>query len=161
MKKEHFNAKLFCERATLLFGDVGQVELSQKIGIAQGVISAIKNKKSKTPTADTVFKIAKYFDVNATWLLGLSDDPENMSVEIKETKILLLGKSDPVSIGKRIRLLRRERRLAQEDLAKILCVHRESISQIENAERQIRSNQVVLLADALGISCDYILRGRE
>lgn len=68
-----FDSNMFCERAIELFGDIGQMELAQKIGISQGVISAIKNKKIKAPGADTVFKISKYFNVSADYLLGLSN----------------------------------------------------------------------------------------
>lgn len=70
---KNFNCNIFCERTISLFGDVGQVELSEKIGISQGVISAIKNKKAKFPASDTVFKIARYFNVSSDWLLGLSE----------------------------------------------------------------------------------------
>ena len=69
----NFDCNKFCERAIALFGDVGQMELSQKIGISQGVISAIKNKKSKAPGADTIYKIATYFNVTSDYLLGLND----------------------------------------------------------------------------------------
>lgn len=70
---KEFDCDIFCDRVISLFGDVGQVELSQKIGISQGVISAIKNKKAKAPASDTVFKIARHFNVSSDWLLGLSD----------------------------------------------------------------------------------------
>lgn len=67
----NFNSDKFCERAKNLFGDAGQVELAQKIGVAQGVISSIKTGKAKSPSADTVYKIATYFGVSADWLLGI------------------------------------------------------------------------------------------
>lgn len=88
----NFDCDTFCERAADLFGDMGQVELSQKIGIAQGVISAIKNKKVKAPGADTVCALAKYFNVSADWLLGLS----NVKTTDKATKEMCaaLGLSD-------------------------------------------------------------------
>ncbi len=70
---KEFDCDIFCDRVISLFGDAGQVELSQKIGISQGVISAIKNKKAKAPASDTVFKIAQHFNISADWLLGLSD----------------------------------------------------------------------------------------
>lgn len=70
---EMFDSDIFCKRANDLFDGMGQMELSQKMGLSQGVISAIKNGKSKTPAADTIFKISKFFDVSSDWLLGLSD----------------------------------------------------------------------------------------
>ena len=69
----NFNCDIFCDRVNLLFGDMGQMELAEKIGISQGVISAIKNKKVKAPGADTIFRIANHFNVSADYLLGLSE----------------------------------------------------------------------------------------
>ena len=69
-----FDCDIFCGRANELFGEAGQIELAQKIGISQGVISAIKNKKAKAPSADTVCRIAEAFEVSTDWLLGLSDN---------------------------------------------------------------------------------------
>lgn len=70
---KNFDSNLFCERAKELFGKTGQQELSQKIGISQAVISAIKNNSAKSPSADTIYLISKKFGVSADWLLGLSD----------------------------------------------------------------------------------------
>ena len=79
----NFNCDIFCERVNSLFGSMGQMELSEKIGISQGVISAIKNKKVKAPGADTIFRIANYFNVSADYLLGLSD-VQTRDLETKE-----------------------------------------------------------------------------
>jgi transcriptional regulator with XRE-family HTH domain len=72
---ENFDTNIFCERAIALFGDSGQMELAEKIGISQGVISAIKNKKVKAPGADTIYRLSKCFGVSSDYLLGLSDAP--------------------------------------------------------------------------------------
>ncbi|MBE6628977.1 MAG: helix-turn-helix transcriptional regulator [Ruminococcaceae bacterium] len=78
----NFNCDIFCERVNSLFGSMGQMELSEKIGISQGVISAIKNKKVKAPGADTIFRIANFFNVSADYLLGISDIP-TQNAELK------------------------------------------------------------------------------
>lgn len=72
---EKFDTDKFCERAIALLGDCGQIELAEKIGISQGVISAIKNKKVKSPAADTIFKLSKHLGVSSDYLLGLSNVP--------------------------------------------------------------------------------------
>lgn len=72
---ENFDTDKFCERAIALFGDSGQMELAEKIGISQGVISAIKNKKVKAPGAYTICRLSKYFGVSSDYLLGLAKDP--------------------------------------------------------------------------------------
>lgn len=73
MKMENFNSDIFCKRVNELFGKTGQKELSNKLGISQAVISSIKTRSSKSPSADTIYLIANYFNVSTDWLLGLTD----------------------------------------------------------------------------------------
>lgn len=70
---KYFDYNTFCERAIALFGETGQKELSSKTGISQAVISSIKTKSIKSPSADTIFLLANYFNVSTDWLLGLTD----------------------------------------------------------------------------------------
>lgn len=67
--------------------------------------------------------------------------------------------SDSQSIGDRIAKLRKEKGLTQQELADLLYVKRENIAYWENGQRDIKSGQIVQIADALNTSCDYILRG--
>ena len=81
---ENFDCNIFCERVNSLFGNTGQMELAEKINLSQGVISSIKNKKVKAPGADTVFKIARYFNVSADWLLGMPNASKTTDKATKE-----------------------------------------------------------------------------
>ncbi|MDR3022037.1 MAG: helix-turn-helix domain-containing protein [Clostridiales bacterium] len=38
-------------------------------------------KNGATPTTETIFKLADYFNVTADYLLGLSDDPKNTHLD--------------------------------------------------------------------------------
>lgn len=67
--------------------------------------------------------------------------------------------SDSQSVGDRIAKLRKEKGLTQQELADLLYVKRENIAYWENGQRDIKSGQIVQIADALDTSCDYILRG--
>ena len=78
---KNFDCNGFCERTLLLFGNRGQMELANGIGISQGTISAIKLKKIKSPGADIVYRIAKYFNVSSDWLLALTDVKINTTAE--------------------------------------------------------------------------------
>lgn len=90
MKK--FDCDLFCKRVNKLFADAKQEEISEKLHLSQGAVSAIRNHKSKVPASDTIFKIANEYNVSADWILGLSD---NLTTD-KATKELCdtLGLSD-------------------------------------------------------------------
>jgi transcriptional regulator with XRE-family HTH domain len=67
--------------------------------------------------------------------------------------------SAPQAIGKRIALLRQEKGLTQTELGNMIHQRREIVSYWENGSRDIKSGDIVLLADALDTTCDYILRG--
>lgn len=89
MKK--FDCDLFCKRVNELFADAKQNEIAEKIGISPSVLSKLCSGNSKAPSADTVVKIATYFNVSTDWLLGLSSIPRNCSeciiTEVYNTKM--------------------------------------------------------------------------
>ncbi len=62
-------------------------------------------------------------------------------------------------IGARIKQLRAAKGMTQAQLAKMLNVTREKVNFWENEIRDIKSTDIVLLADTLGTTCDYLLRG--
>ncbi len=62
-------------------------------------------------------------------------------------------------IGNRIRELREEKKLTQEQLAQEFHVGRETVSLWERGERDIKTDITVKMADFFGVTCDYILRG--
>lgn len=69
----YFDSNKFSERASQLFGATGQKEISMLTGISQAVISSIKTKSIKSPSADTIYSIARSYNVSTDWLLGLTD----------------------------------------------------------------------------------------
>lgn len=59
-------------------------------------------------------------------------------------------------IGTRIRALREERGLSQEALARLLDFNdRQSVSAIENGERRVSAEELLLLVQRMGVSLDY------
>lgn len=65
----------FRDRASELIikSNLTQSELKEALGVSAGTISDLKNQKSPPPNAETLYKLAKYFNVSADYLLGLSD----------------------------------------------------------------------------------------
>ena len=66
----------------------------------------------------------------------------------------------PQSLGRRIRMLREERKLSQDDCAKALGIHRQSVSLIEQGKRDLTAVELDQLARFLQVSFDEILSPR-
>ena len=65
------------------------------------------------------------------------------------------------TIGSRIEKLRKKIGLTQADLAKKVDVKRETVVQWESNTRDLKTAATVKLADVLGVTCDFVLRGVE
>jgi transcriptional regulator with XRE-family HTH domain len=66
-----------------------------------------------------------------------------------------------VALGKRLAAIRERRGLKQTDLAERAGLSAAFISEIENGHRNVSSEKLLRLANALGASIDYLLRGEE
>lgn len=65
------------------------------------------------------------------------------------------------SIAERVKLLRKELGLTQEEIAKRLGVSRATVSQMENGERKITAEELYKLANILNVTADEILDNKE
>lgn len=63
------------------------------------------------------------------------------------------------TVGGRIKELRERAGLAQRELASKVGTSRETVNMWENGARMIKGDDMARLADALGTTCDYLLRG--
>lgn len=61
------------------------------------------------------------------------------------------------SLGKRIKTLREDLGMSQEDLAQKLEIDRASLSLIENNKRSLKTEELILLSKAMNISIDELL----
>jgi len=75
MSDYKYSNKIFIERASELIFNSGetQAELVEHLGLSNGSVANLKNKKGQTPSAETVCALANYFNVSTDWLLGLTD----------------------------------------------------------------------------------------
>ena len=67
--------KTYVERIKQLREEDGlsQAQLAKAVGISQSAI-ALWELGDRTPSADAIIKLAKFFDVSTDYLLGLSDN---------------------------------------------------------------------------------------
>lgn len=63
-------------------------------------------------------------------------------------------------MGLRIRNCRKKAQLSQEQLAEIMNVTPQMISNAENGTKGIRPENIIKFCEALDISCDYLLTGK-
>ena len=66
-----------------------------------------------------------------------------------------------MNIGDRIRNLRKEKNLSQEEVAEELQISRQSVSKWESGQSVPEISKVIQLSDLLGVSTDDLLRGTE
>lgn len=70
-------------------------------------------------------------------------------------------KAKLVSLGKRIKEMRKERAISQEQLAELAFVHRTYIGMIERGEKNVTIISAEKIAVALGISVSELFAGYE
>lgn len=65
------------------------------------------------------------------------------------------------TLHERLRRVRRERDLTQQELADKCGVNRVTIWRIEQKHRRPSSDTLASISQALGVSADFLLRGKE
>jgi transcriptional regulator with XRE-family HTH domain len=63
------------------------------------------------------------------------------------------------TVGDRIREVREHRRLTQDRLAEVTDISKGFLSDVENDKRNVSSEYLLRIANALGASVDYLLKG--
>ena len=66
-----------------------------------------------------------------------------------------------LTVGKRIMLLRKERRFTREELAERADISYKFLYEIENDTKNFSASTLERLSDALGVSMDFIMKGRK
>lgn len=66
---------------------------------------------------------------------------------------------DPDGFGQRLRQLRKQRELSQTDLGKLVDLHYTHIGRYERGASRPSADAVHRLAEALGVSTDYLMEG--
>lgn len=66
-----------------------------------------------------------------------------------------------MTIGQNLQAARKSRGLSQEQLADLLGISRQAISKWERDDSAPDAEKILALSDALGVSCDALLRGAD
>lgn len=72
-----------------------------------------------------------------------------------------MSEADLSSIGKRIQNRRKQQGYTQEQLAELMNVSIQMVSNLERGNKAIRIDNLINLSQILDISTDYILTGKE
>ena len=65
------------------------------------------------------------------------------------------------SVGERIRQVREHRRITQDRLAELTTISKGFLSDVENNKRNLSSEYILRIANCLGTSVDYLLKGES
>ena len=89
----------------------------------------------------------------------------NLKIHITILKIKFWGdcmnEADLTGIGKRIQIRRKQQGYTQEQLAEMMNVSIQMVSNLERGNKAIRIDNLINLTQILDISTDYILTGKE
>ncbi|EIA0806659.1 TPA: XRE family transcriptional regulator [Vibrio vulnificus] len=70
-------------------------------------------------------------------------------------------KSLLLAFGAKVKSLRLEKKLSQEDLAELCALHRTYIGSVERGQRNVSIVNIVKIASALGTTSSLLLEGVE
>ena len=104
-----------------IYADLKQREVAEILGVSRNSYNMWEREYDFIPLKQ-LDKFCTYFHVSLDYVLGFSDVweyPDSRSI-------------DPKLLAKRIKRIRRENDLTQDELAKILNITRSSISKYEN-----------------------------
>lgn len=122
-----------------------QDEMGEILGVKRVAVSQWENTKEIIPL-DKLNTYSNYFMVSLDYITGLDDSK-------KEIKKIKLNRN---IIGKKLRLLRKELNLTQEDLANVLNTSHSTISAYESGKTMLLTAFAFQICVKYGVSLDWI-----
>ncbi len=122
-----------------------QEEMGKILNVGRVAISQWENTVEIIPL-NKLNAYANYFNVSLDYITKLSD-------EKKKTKKIMLDKK---TIGRNIRLLRKEFKLTQKDLANVLNTSHSTISAYEAGKTMLLTAFALQICEKYSISLDYL-----
>lgn len=128
-----------------IYTDLKQREVAEILGVSRNSYNMWEREYDFIPLKQ-LDKFCNYFQVSLDYVLGFSD-----TWEYPDNKAL-----DPKLLAKRIKRIRRENDLTQDELSKILNITRSSISKYENGINLALTSYLIGFCKYFQISADFV-----
>ena len=128
---------------------VTQTQLAEDIGLSNGIIS-LWESGLRTPSADAIIKLSRYFQLSTDYILKVTDD-DSMLQRVDDFVV------DMTVFNSRLKELRAAKSLSQEQLANRTGLTKTSINHWENGKCLPNANAIIILAYFFGVTTDYLL----
>lgn len=145
-----------------------QIMVAEKLGITNTVLSNYE-RDYRDPDTETLRKLAELYEISTDYLLKGTDSPSNGIKKIASIKTerdyhystngaQFIARPGIMSIiGTRILDKRKKLKFTQEALAIKVNLTKAAISNYENGFSSPSNETLVAIADALGVTTDYLL----
>ena len=136
--------------------ELTQEQFGEIFNFKKALISKYENDKLQ-PSIETINSLADYFDVSSDYLLGRTDNRNTANIKLtndysKDTEELV-----NMIFPKRLKELRTEKDISQEELGSMLNLSKSTISLYESGKRESDFNTLNKIAQYFNVSTDYLL----
>ncbi len=129
-------------------------DLSELTGIPQSTISKMENGKRKLET-DSLRKLSEVLNISISAFFDEEKINENKNIS------LILTQDETIKLSDRIKDLRKQKGWTQADLHKKTGISMGMIGGIENGTRNPSDKSINKIAEAFGVSQDWLKSGKE
>lgn len=132
-------------------------ELADKLGVTAPAISMWERNKREIDNS-TLLRIATIFNVTTDYLLGAPAFKPTLS---KHDELDIQKRLNTPEIGNRIKNLRKQYNMTQDELGYKITATKSMISLWENGKRKIDTTTLSKLAKIFNVSTDYLINGNN
>ena len=129
-------------------------DLSELTGIPQSTISKMENGKRKLET-DSLRKLSEVLNISISAFFDEEKINENKNIS------LIITQDETIKLSDRIKDLRKQKGWTQADLHKKTGISMGMIGGIENGTRNPSDKSINKIAEAFGVSQDWLKSGKE
>ena len=128
-----------------IYADLNQKDVAEKLGVAYSSYNTWERENDLMPLKQ-LDKFCNIFKVSLDYVLGFSN-----IWEYPDSR-----KIDPFLLAKRIKRIRRENDLSQDDLANMFNITRSSISKYENGINLALTSYIIAFCKYFNVSADFV-----